>query len=646
MRIKKIKLKNYRQYKDITINFCKEEEKLDLHVIIGLMGTGKTNLLNAINWCLYGDEPHLSRDSDQLPILNAMLLEVDQSDKEVFVELILENEEGKEIIISREEKFNNIKNRIKYLEIKYQDDAGNIKILTDEEAESMIERLFPKKIREFFFFDGERLDRYFRESSGQKIRHSVSLLSQIEMINIVYDKIDKILKELRKEAGKNSPRIEEIEKKLVEFENKLEETVKNLDYFRREKQRAKEIIENLTSKLKELPDIEMLESKRNELQNEVREINDILEKLHNEKKELLFKYTLIINFFPSIKKVLKIIEEKREKKEIPPPLRKDLLDSIVEQRKCLVCGRDLDDEAIRKIKTLINEIELSSVISKILVDIEWELKKYIEDVRDFKKRLGALVTQINYHESRLSKLNEELREIERKETGFNIENIKFWSKDRKKFEEKYEELTKNIGCYEVIKRDLEEKIKGLKDSLDLELRKESKLKDIKKKIEFCSKAMLILDKSKKIIMDEIKKEVELRTNDLFFGLIWKKDSFDKILIDQEYNLSLMHSSGFECLGTISGGEREILTLAFTLALHHVSGFDPPIIIDRPLAMVSGISRKKIVEALSQISEKKQIVLLFTPNDYSDEISNILERISSSKYELKFKEGEKEIEVLS
>jgi len=239
-----------------------------------------------------------------------------------------------------------------------------------------------------------------------------------------------------------------------------------------------------------------------------------------------------------------------------------------------------------------------------------------------------------------------LREIERKETGFNIENIKFWSKDRKKFEEKYEELTKNIGCYEVIKRDLEEKIKGLKDSLDLELRKESKLKDIKKKIEFCSKAMLILDKSKKIIMDEIKKEVELRTNDLFFGLIWKKDSFDKILIDQEYNLSLMHSSGFECLGTISGGEREILTLAFTLALHHVSGFDPPIIIDRPLAMVSGISRKKIVEALSQISEKKQIVLLFTPNDYSDEISNILERISSSKYELKFKEGEKEIEVLS
>lgn len=62
MRIKKIILNNYRQFKNIEINFNKNSEN-DLYIIIGKNGTGKTNILNALNWCLYNDEPHLSMDS-------------------------------------------------------------------------------------------------------------------------------------------------------------------------------------------------------------------------------------------------------------------------------------------------------------------------------------------------------------------------------------------------------------------------------------------------------------------------------------------------------------------------------------------------------------------------------------------------------
>ena len=69
MRIEKLILKNYRQFRDSKIIFPQRSEA-DLHIIIGVMGTGKTNILNAINWCLYGDEPHLSKDSNQLPVLN------------------------------------------------------------------------------------------------------------------------------------------------------------------------------------------------------------------------------------------------------------------------------------------------------------------------------------------------------------------------------------------------------------------------------------------------------------------------------------------------------------------------------------------------------------------------------------------------
>ena len=85
-----------------------------------------------------------------------------------------------------------------------------------------------------------------------------------------------------------------------------------------------------------------------------------------------------------------------------------------------------------------------------------------------------------------------------------------------------------------------------------------------------------------------------------------------------------------------------------MALHKISGFDSPIIIDRPLAMVSGSPRKKIIEVLSKISKSKQVILLFTPNDYTSDISVILDTKALDRYEFIMSSDEKEtiMEVLS
>ena len=69
MRIERVVLRNYRQFRQAQVTFRKRPDT-DLHFVVGTNGTGKTNLLNAINWCLYGDEPHLAKDSEGLPLMN------------------------------------------------------------------------------------------------------------------------------------------------------------------------------------------------------------------------------------------------------------------------------------------------------------------------------------------------------------------------------------------------------------------------------------------------------------------------------------------------------------------------------------------------------------------------------------------------
>ena len=61
MRIERVEISNFRQYRNATFEFGKKGTH-DLHIILGNNGVGKTNLLNAISWCLYGTEPHLGNE--------------------------------------------------------------------------------------------------------------------------------------------------------------------------------------------------------------------------------------------------------------------------------------------------------------------------------------------------------------------------------------------------------------------------------------------------------------------------------------------------------------------------------------------------------------------------------------------------------
>ena len=68
--IDKISFTNYRQYGTGSISFNTKENGL-LSVLIAKNGTGKTTLLNAITWCLYGQEMHLADEKKALPMLNS-----------------------------------------------------------------------------------------------------------------------------------------------------------------------------------------------------------------------------------------------------------------------------------------------------------------------------------------------------------------------------------------------------------------------------------------------------------------------------------------------------------------------------------------------------------------------------------------------
>ena len=652
MRIEKLVLRNYRQLRDVQLALGRQGPN-DLHIVIGRNGTGKTNILNAINWCLYGDEPHLAKHSEQLPRLNVGCIE-DGADSpqelEVAVEIWVRSEDDGTLIFERTETYSmgsDDKEPLRqdtHFEARVTDEKGNTKILVDDEASYCAERFVPQRIREFFFFDGERLDRYFKEATSQHIRHAVFELSQIHVLENVERKLDTVLKDLRREAGRANPAIEEVgsaleatEEKLADLDRQIQECVGQIGL-------SVDKIAEYEEQLRGAPDAGALEEERKSLDTRNKEKQKRLQERLREKHELLFDHAIRIQVWDAIAESLRTIDEKRQNNEIPPTVDTALLEAVLEDGSCSVCGRALDESSEKHVGAVLDDITLTSDVAKQLLNMENPLRRHAEKLGGFRGDMRKVARQIGDYEADLAALERRKGEIDAALDGYDVLRIAEWHRERSKFEESRDTNQKRLGGWEVRRQAVAGEMGQLQKRLDEELKKESKVAELREHIAFCAKALDTVGGTKQAIMRDTREEIESETRRLFFDLAWKSATFGDIRIDEKFRLSLIHSMGYECLGTAGAAERELLALSFTLALHRVSGFDSPILIDTPVARISDSHRVSFGEVLLQASADKQTILLLTPAEHSEDLARVVDASSSTRLALRLSADEKEVRV--
>lgn len=646
MRIKSISLHNYRQYKDVSLEFS-NKGKNELYVFIGKNGTGKTNILNAINWCLYNEEPHLSQDSEGLPILNILSYRdsEDEIQATVQVEITIEVENGLPIVFSREEFFK-IKNKKeisksqKFKVIK-KDQKLNDVILENDKARECVERIVPKNIREYFFFDGERLDNYFK-IPGEVIKPAIIDISKINYLFRMNERIENVSRGFKKEAGKVSDTIqklqEDLEKKteeLKKFDYQLEEANSQFDI-------AKKEIQRISEELARFPNISALESNKIKLEKQIEDNAGLLEERKKKKAHDLYRQYILVNSYGATTNTLRIIQDMRKKGEIPPFTDKEKLTSILNENFCNICGRGLDPASKKWVEGIIEKIPISSKTAIELSDLENPIKRIFSDIEENRDLILDISKEIIHYEDIIRDLDDELNQIRSKLEHFDVDKIRNLERERKSFEESRDTQKERIGSLKGLISRKQTEIGSLNDQIEKEGKKNERAKIFMQKVIFCNEAKKILDITIKQRLDEIRNKIQQEANEIFFGLIWKKSTFNKITIDDDYQVKITSSDmDLPMLGCLSKAENELLALSFTLALHKVSGFDAPLLIDTPVARVSDDQRVNFGKTLTQISNDKQIFLLFTPAEYSPDIQAVIEPELLCKYSFEMSADEKQ-----
>lgn len=650
MRIESIQIHNFRQYRDEQISFPKVQGKKDIHIIIGENGEGKTNILNALTWCLYGEELHLGDRNTAIYTINSSVVNDLRSKGEeqgvMSVKVVLSDSDS-QIEFERIATYHITdsdavcinQNITAYVSGGAR--GGDI-IEQKEEVDMWISRYVPREINEYIFFDGELLDRYFKEAQRSNIENGIKNLTQATILEKTIKGLDNYV---RMEL---SPAIEKMgdDKVRVAEENYK----KAYDAYSAQQDKVKGIEANLTllkEKIEELSGVIRGHENLKDIQNELEELDEKIDTLStNEKqaKEDLIdfaqEYYTLFALYPALKSFYDRIKTEEQNGKLPPKIDRELLQSIFDNKKCLICGNDhLDNDNLEHVLSLLKKFDVSSDTSAELNQASSALQALFEKMKDYKKRKEQIQRQISFIEGELKKADNRRKEVDAiLKTIPNTESIRKAIEQRDIYSGQYDEDKEKLGREKLILEGCETAERDAKEEKDKAIAKNGKLDAFRKKLDFCETSKQILSKIKDDILLECRNEMQQETFRIFDQLIWKKGEFTKVNILDDYAFQLLDKYGAQTVGSCSAAERALLALSFTIALQQTSGHDSLLYIDTPLGRVGEKNRGNFTDVLTEVAESKQVILSFTPTEYDANVRARLDGRYSSFNQLTFENG--------
>lgn len=640
MIINKIIIKNYGiYYKENVYDFSVEDNGKNVILINGKNGSGKTTLLESIKLSLYGSLFHGLKHPNKKYYeaihkkFNKKALS--EGEKESFIEIDFQWNENNDVenykvkriwTLKRGELKTDISEKVQIMK--------NDILLSNKEGENVenyFRKVFPQKIFDFFFFDGEDVKKLISSNYLEhELKDAVYTLFDID----IFKSLGLNLESYMKNRSKNNDLTLEEEKflKITESKDKIlrhiEEHEKKITELKIEEEETQIQIKKLNDRFKYVGGD--IYNKRGEIEKNILE----LEYNKNKNAEKLKNYLA---------------------NEIPLLINKNALISVINQLK--------KEDSLKEFEVISNKVN-DGTIGNILRDTFQKKNINNEEIEEFKMSLLK-----SFNKEKIIKLhNLSYDESQRVKSSINhLENLSIEKdlKDRKKMlteistvkkelneiknNNEIEEILKEIERLNVMNQKTTLEIFKIDDIIKIENDKlfqvELEIKELTNKIINSKKnknKFTVVSKVQKVLNDfiyikntekiEKVKKVFLET---FNSLHRKRGFIESVEINPEtLEIKLKHKYGPLDNDLLSAGEKQIYILSLLFAFLKVSGKELPLVFDTLLGRLDEDHRANIIRSYLP-KASKQVLILSTDSEVKGENYKLIKPYLAKEYTINY-----------
>ena len=277
MKFRKIKLHNFMRYKgDNELNFSCDPEK-NVTIILGDNTFGKTTIAQAFRWVLYGNvnKTNYVDNVKEITLLNNEVIASLRQDEsaDVKVELVVEDGDTTYEFI-RTQKFKKVYddpgdltvspiNMTPFLDMSVNggsliSNAGNRdKNHPSGCVQKAIEEMFPEKLSNYLFFDGERWSQ--TKNKSEDIEKSINIILGISSILKMTEHLKNgnseyrtsVLTKLRRSVKGSTDEFRKADYKIKEIDKKIWSTKEAIENKKADLEMARQKVEELEETLNE-----------------------------------------------------------------------------------------------------------------------------------------------------------------------------------------------------------------------------------------------------------------------------------------------------------------------------------------------------------------------------------------------------------
>ena len=650
MRLDSAHITNFKLLEDVSLQFSADSSR-PLTVIRAENGSGKTSILQALRWAMWGEQGI----PDQMPLTSTAVLE----GRGVTVQVRVDFSE-KDIFSSEETRYRLIRSCIETRgtgdEFQRTGERERLLRLTDKGSEEIeegrtarIRAMLPLNLSDVFFTDGDAVQNFVagidqsREDRQEYVHSAIRQLLGFEEVELAEKQLGTVSRRFRRELrGSGSEQLRVAEDQLEEVESALENKKAERDQIVHRSDAVDQQIhddERELDRIKGIGDLEVIQDRIRQLSFDLEHVEGEEDHVRQQMKELLQSEELSTSILTDkLRRGADVLVE-LEDRRIIPGMSVGLLYDRLELGIC-ICGSKLQEGSPQHahLEDLIAHQQETEPNLERLTQLRYAARSIglssdtHESIRQKRQLLSAQFTECKDRQRNKTadlKVERDRRDqIDEQRVQELTQRLQSNRSKKSEFDRRRGDLEGRIDELEVqLSQQQEEVAKAERqEQLSTALRRKSQLAN-----DLHSLTVGILDRLKS---DHVGR-VSDRMNRLFLDIVGADTTADANLfsgvdiVSGTYDVVVHAQEGrtLDVVTDLNGASKRALTLSLIWALMEVAEKQAPRIIDTPLGMTSGSVKHRLVELLTAPVDQGglpyQVVLFMTRSEIRD-IEDLIE----------------------